>query len=409
MALLLTQDPEDIVFSKNPIEFTFSNSHYKMLLEIYVQDPTSLLIYNLITTLDSLDSDPTFDVWEYIDNELFFEFPPVGNNNIIQSYTQRRKYKLVAKAYDVDGVLQTTLQVDNGGNNYIALKGGFSYEHLNAIGTFKDYVTNNKGFLSWNNTAHIHIDQLFYIPFIRYFSAVTARLWTRVYYTDDTQETYQKNDLFGDQWLMFQIAAGWEALQSYYAIVTARVPYKYEFSIRNAATGDYLSEVFTVHIHTTPYRYSKTFYYYNSFSGLQVLFATGSIEETKNTTTLKGELISDDRYKLRFETYARSKRMLKVASGFVHKEEYEALFDLLHCEDVREVKEVLVKLNIDKRTWKLNQDDYMHNFMFAYMYDYEDRVANPESMRTLSLPAPKLLIDDQNHYLLIDNNHRLNI
>lgn len=406
MALVLTSDPYDIAFSKNPIKFKFANTYHKMLLEIYVQDPVQTSNYNLITTLDSLLDSPEFDIWEYLDNELTYEFPTISQNSIINNTQCVRMYKLTAKAYDDSNTLQQTLQVDNSANNYIVMKGGLSYELYSTTSFFSNYISTNKGFLTWNNEANIHIDQKFYLPFLKY-STDSHRVWCRIYYTDGTSETKQKTDFLGTQWNLFQIAAGWEALKSYFGIVHDLIPYKYEFSIRKATDGTYLSEVFTVNISSEVKRYAKTFMYYNSLCGLEVLYATGSIVENLDISTTKTNVISDDNYLIESENYALSKTNFEVAAGYILKASKQALKDFVHSTDIIEQKAINVSIVIKKRSISISEDDNLHNFKFKYSYNYQDRVASPSELRTLTTPLPQLEIDTDNHYILIDSHHRL--
>lgn len=370
-----------------------------------MQDPDVPATFHLITTLDSLSDTPSFDIWEYIDNELTYAYPEPSSSSVMNSSASIRQYKLVAEAYDEDNALQQTLTVDNSGDNYIAIKGGLSYELYASTDFFNTYLTTNKSFLTWNSSATIHIQQKYYLPYLKTTSDA-LKLHAKVYYTDGTQESYSVADMNGDAWTLYQIPVGWEVLQNYLSISTTKTPFRVDISIRKNADDSYVSEVFQLNIHATIFRHSKTFMYYNSLGGLQVLFATGSFEEEFKVTTTGGSHLTDDNYQLHINSYATARKSFQVAGGYVSKAEYKSLRDMLFCTAIIEQKELNVYIVIDKRNFNLNESDNLHNFSFSYAYNYEDRVASPDVLR-VNTNSFALLIDNADHAILIDSHHRL--
>jgi hypothetical protein len=263
-------------------------------------------------------------------------------------------------------------------SEYIAVRGGLSFNDFPNSNYWTTWLPTNKRFMSWKEkTRRITQTQSEFLNFLNHSATATSLiLKCKMNYSDGTDSTatiYTEATIAQKEIWCFP--AGYTQIGVEAKKTAGKTVSNYQLWVEDQA-GNVISEVITYLIDIRTYENERVFYFENSLGGIDSLRATGkrqdsiSIERSLTEKILSDYWESDEAFR-QIENYDNSYVLeYAISSGFKEKKAViSQMIELLISRDVREYRNsklIPVIINKDSFTlYKDNDDQYFLSFEYS--------------------------------------------
>jgi len=289
----ISQRPYKFSFSKNPIQYTFSEiSNYAdagcyLLIQIYKRDIGGANEVLLFTEqIKPLSATVIYDMASIAESSLEYAMPDFAGS-VLQAGNNIKEF-YVKFATITDAAPTPTYTSDTAGFIY-GIKGGIPQPQWDWNNYFVNYVAANKPFLTWQpNNRFIGLNDSFFISFLNFLASVPLSLIVDVEYIDGTTDQVV-TDFTDSTKVLYHIQAGPDQL-GLNALHADKRLYKYSLSI--VATSNHATifvNPYTYYVDYRKFYNTKYLHYYNSLGGVEMVRINGMIETTADVTFTESE------------------------------------------------------------------------------------------------------------------------
>lgn len=289
----IAQRPYKFCFSKNPVQYTFSEiSNYAdagcyLLIRIYKRDiggANEALLYE--EQIKPLSSTVVYDMASIVESSLEYTMPIFAGSLLQPGNNIKEFYVQFATITDA---APTPTYTSDAASFIYGIKGGIPQPQWDWNNYFVNYVTANKPFLTWQpNSRFIGLNDSFFISFLNSLASVPLSLIVDAAYIDGT--TAQVITDFTDSAkVLYHIQAGPDQL-GLNALHADKRLYKYSLSIVSTANhATVFVNPYTYYIDYRKFYNTKFLHYYNSIGGIEMVRINGLIETTADVTFTDSE------------------------------------------------------------------------------------------------------------------------
>lgn len=332
-------------FSRNfiPLRLVASGPETKanltFLCEVHLEETYGSGAYRKVYEMElpaGLDNSATFDVQPILDAYLSPYLPEGVENRVTLARPLFRRFFLqYTERFGTPPVTGSYSQADVS----TVVLGGLSYEEYAAKTFFSSYLKNQRPFFTWApRSMDVFVDQpefLYYL--VDELSAGSFRTVVRIHYADGTNSAYVFHTQAGaNRYEMYCIPAGYGQLQ-----LEQYQPGKaiagWDVLVTNGA-GNQVSETRSYRLRTDYAPERRYFLYLNSLGGYNTLACTGRARTELDPEVQQIEKILQPGYAISGgETVVMGKfgrPSLKVSTGYVGREQMQALQDFVISESV---------------------------------------------------------------------------
>ncbi len=289
----ISQRPYKFSFSKNPLQYTFSEiSNYAdagcyLLIQIYKRDiggaNETLLFTEQIKPLSAI---VIYDMASIVESALEYAMPDFAGAVLQAGNNIKEFYVKFATITDAAPMPTYTSDV---ANLIYCIKGGIPQPQWDWNNYFINYVASNKPFLTWQpDNRFIGLNDSFFISFLNSLASVSLALIVDVEYIDGTTDQVITNFTDSNK-VLYHIQAGPDQL-GLNALHADKRLYKYSLSIVSAANhATVFVNPYTYYIDYRNFYNTKFLHYYNSLGGIEMVRINGMIESTADVTFTDSE------------------------------------------------------------------------------------------------------------------------
>lgn len=257
------------------------HENFKFVFDVFLEKNYGSAIYENIGNheLDP-DSNSTcvFDIKDIVSQYFELELPDLSINSPLKlTEIIKRFYINYSEKYGVIPVYKRVLS----SSIFLALNGGIKKNEWDVSFDLIAYLISNKKFLSWRPlTREISATQPEYLTFFCYNSlCLTARLWIHVSYTDGATVDTSVQPVFASAVVneVYRIPIGLRQLGIHLLNPTKTVSSYQVYLEREDGFADLTEKIrYNIALDDDTTRY---FVYFNSFNALEILRATGYVDQ----------------------------------------------------------------------------------------------------------------------------------
>lgn len=289
----ISQRPYKFCFSKNPVQYTFSEiSNFAdagcyLLIQIYKRDiggANEILLFT--EQIKPLSTSVVYDMASIVESSLEYALPDFAGS-VVQSGNNVKEFYV--KFATITDAAPDASYISDATNFIYGVKGGIPRPQWDWNNYFVNYVQNNKPFLTWQpNNRFVGLNDSFFISFLNSLASVSLSLIVDAVYIDGTTAQVVTNFTDSNK-VLYHIQAGPDQL-GLNALHADKRLYKYSLSIVSTANhATVFVNPYTYYIDYRNFYNTKFIHYYNSLGGVEMVRANGMIETTADVTFTDSE------------------------------------------------------------------------------------------------------------------------
>lgn len=353
MAISIIASPEELNFSKNSLSYSLQSSSTAQTIDIGIEVHIETFLDSNAFELAFTGSAPvdqdkksTWELSDIISNHLAFEFPDLLQTAKMEITTNVVRWfiKTVEIEDGIEGI-KTTLPTKT------TILGGLSQLDIQNMPI--DYF-----FMTTRPTERIlHINQKDWL-YVMPVASGTNDLIATIIYTDGSSGIKTIPIGIYQALRPFYVPIDF-GNQNYTAINPAKQIKQINFQL---GTG----EIIKAKIDSSPFLYTETIVYGNSYGGIDTLYATGKMEENQETTVLISIMGHGQEEADTFNSSATESILIR--SGLKLKEEITGLLDMRIINKIQmQLNEELIKVYNQPGSWTWRNDD---DFLFSAEFNF---------------------------------------
>lgn len=399
MSYQLIERPHRQVFAGNPVRYVFNVSNptapgCAIEVALYVwniyDDPFA--VDGTLVMQQTLTPNPDGKVYfyceDYLNSQLEWQLPELGNDDVIAVTKQIKKFGIKYRQITKNNPSPTWATDTN--NLRTVLKGGIAKEKFDRNNFFVNYLPAKMPFLTWLPDKHfIGLEERRYLTYFHFYDDpmvhITPQLKATVVYFDGTNETITKDFPSLDASKLFHCPAGLKQLGLDNLHPDKQIWY-YDVQVVDAGGGFDVTSPYRMYADYRNFYRVFSFVYHNSISGMDTLRIRGDwdIEISLNTTDIQqatggdfsGEILPTENAMINISGF----KTFDGDAGWMNtRKMQEALEDFLLSDGIyREINSRWLRVVSLNKTQKMGaSNDTKWSFPIKWRYTFDNNYYTP--------------------------------